>query len=63
MAVLTASAEVDVALRDHQVTKSTVAELLKMTGNEGNQIISLLKDQVSKFKLKVAKESVRIFVS
>lgn len=47
VAVLTTPADVDVALRDHQVTKTTVAELLKMTGNEAQQIISLLKDQVS----------------
>ena len=49
VAALLTAAEVDVALRDHQVTKTTVGELLKMTGNEAQQVISLLKDQVNTF--------------
>ena len=46
--VFTTTADVDVAIKDHDVAKSTVGELLKMTSHEANQLISLLRDHVLK---------------
>lgn len=40
------TAEVDLAAKDHQVTRNTCAELIKITRQEANQFIHLLKDQV-----------------
>ena len=38
-------AEVDMAAKDHQVTRDTIAELIKITKQEATQIVALLKDQ------------------
>lgn len=44
------TAEVDQAVKDHQVTINTVNELIKITRQEADQLIHLLQDQViSKF--------------
>jgi hypothetical protein len=44
------TAEVDQAVKDHQVTVNTVNELIKITRQEADQLIHLLQDQViSKF--------------
>jgi hypothetical protein len=40
------TAEVDQAIKDHQVTRNTVAELVKITRQEADQFIRLLQDQV-----------------
>ncbi len=40
------TAEVDLAVKDHQVTRNTIAELIKITRQEAEQLIRLLKDQV-----------------
>ena len=40
------TAEVDAAIKDHQVTYQTVNELIKITRQEANQLISLLRSQV-----------------
>jgi hypothetical protein len=46
------TAEVDQAVKDHQVTVNTVNELIKITRQEADQLIHLLQDQViSKFDL------------
>ena len=39
------TAEVDVAEKDHQVTRNTLAELIKISRQEAAQIVALLKDQ------------------
>lgn len=41
------TSEVDLAAKDHHVTRNTVAELIKITRQEANQFIQLLKDQVN----------------
>lgn len=40
------TAEVDQAVKDHQVTVNTVNELIKITRQEADQLIRLLQDQV-----------------
>ncbi|KAI9552427.1 hypothetical protein GHT06_022793 [Daphnia sinensis] len=37
--------EVDQAIKDHQVTRNTIAEMIKITKQEAGQFISLLRDQ------------------
>lgn len=41
------TAEVDQAVKDHQVTRNTVTELFKITRQEADQFIRLLQDQVN----------------
>lgn len=41
------TAEVEIALKDHLATFNTVHELIKITRQEAEQLISLLRDQVS----------------
>lgn len=38
--------EVELAVKDHQVIRNTVAELIKITRQEAQQLIRLLEDQV-----------------
>lgn len=40
-------AEVEIAIKDHQATFNTVHELIKITRQEANQLVSLLRDQVN----------------
>lgn len=40
--------EVDQAIKDHQVTRNTIAEMIKITKQEADQFISLLRDQVER---------------
>lgn len=47
------TSEVDQAVKDHQVTHNTVAELVKITRQEADQITRLLKDQVELHQLLV----------
>jgi len=37
--------EVDMTAKDHQVTRNTIVELIKITKQEASQIVALLKDQ------------------
>ncbi|KAK4037071.1 hypothetical protein OUZ56_029111 [Daphnia magna] len=39
------TSEVDQAIKDHQVTRNTIAEMIKITKQEADQFISLLRDQ------------------
>lgn len=41
------TAEVELAAKDHQVTRNTMAELIKITRQEADQLIRLLQDQVN----------------
>ena len=45
------TAEVELAAKDHQVTRNTIAELIKITRQEADQFIRLLKYQVLNYSL------------
>lgn len=53
--------EVEIALKDHQATFNTVQELIKITRQEADQLISLLRDQVDSTNSHFSFDLMRLF--